>query len=58
MNFINKPEYFETISSKIDLKKYRMASKTEDENLSMLRKFNNGFYEKQIHFHNYKKKIN
>jgi len=58
MNFINKPEYFETISSKIDLKKYRMASKTEDQNLSMLRKFNNGFYEKKIHFHNYKKKIN
>ena len=58
MNFINKPEYFETISSKIDLKKHRAASKTEEGNLSMLRKFNIGFFEKQMNSFNRKNKIN
>ncbi len=55
MNFINKPEYYETKSSKIDLKKYRAASKSEEGNLSMLKKYNNGFFEKQVNFIDYKK---
>jgi len=49
MNYINKSDYYETRSSKIKLKNYRSAS--INSNLSMLKKFNDGFF-------NIKKNIN
>ena len=42
MNFLNKPEFYETKSSKVKLKNYRTAS--VEGNIEMLKKFNNGFF--------------
>ena len=44
MNFINKPEYFETISSKINLKNYRNA--TTKENIHMVQMYNENYFKK------------
>ena len=46
MNYLNKNEYFETISSKVKLKNYRSASTTT--NISILKKYNEGFFNKLI----------
>ena len=42
MNFINKPEYYESISSKINLKNYRNASTKE--NIHMVKMYNKKFF--------------